>query len=401
MSIDARKHNTGYTNELSVSKICMVSDDKKIQMQKGELTHTMKIAQIPNRGLAPAEFSYWRYTHELFGKYMLELCPEIVTCDDGKQAYPLSGPLQIKWCHVWIPHKGHGMWFKSKEEYQQINFELEHEYNEKCQAVLHKVYEMDIHGRWNASTTYLNQSTFKLIGYDDYFKKIEHDINIHKLHAEILSQLGESKSLNYLLYGPPGTGKTTLIRSLAGKYNYSVCVVNPNTLRANTVNFALNPTLNTDSTCKDKLKFVIFEDFDRFIDNTNDNTNQNTHEARNNVMSQILNSLDGFGDNSNVVRFFTGNDYEKISANEALLNRMSGKFPFIYPQKQLFADKLDVFLSAIKPPVVDMDKKNEFLTQISSIEKLTLRPFTAYLVRYIFCEDFMDKLIGNIDELKG
>jgi hypothetical protein len=397
MSIDSRPHSISYMSETPVSKICMVSDEKKIQMQKGEMTRAIKVAQIPNRGLAPGEFSYWRYELNLFGAYMLVLCPEIVTCDDGKICYPLSGPLTIKWCNVWIPHKGHGMWFKSKEDYVKLKHELSTEYNEKSRSILNKVYEMDIHGRWGQSSTYLNQSNFHLVGYEHYLEKIEHDINIHKQYAEILAALGETKSINYLLYGPPGTGKTTLIRSLASKYNYPVCVVKPNTLRSNTIGLALNPVLPNET--HNDFVFVIFEDFDRFIEITNGENTNSTKEASNVIMSQILNSLDGFGDNGNVVRFFTGNDYDKIKQNEALLNRMSSRFEFAYPQIQSFSDKFNALLKVKDPTEIDTTKTEAFINTVSTINKLTLRPFTNYVIRYLFCDDYMDKLISNIAEL--
>lgn len=381
-------------------KVCMVSESRKIQMQKGELTRALNISQVPNRGLAPKEFSYWRYEKNLFGKYLLELCPENVVCEDGEKSYPLSGYYQIRWCTTWIPYKGIGMWFHSKQDYLKIKQELMMEYNNKTMQVLNKMYEMDSYGRWNHSTTYRNQSDFKLIGYDGYFKKIEQDIYNHKIHADILKLLGETKSINYLLYGPPGTGKTTLIRSLASKYNYPVCVVNPNILRAHTISLALNPVLPNINNDNDTCIFVIFEDFDRFIENTNDTTNTSTlSEQTNQVMSQILNSLDGFGDNSNVVRFFTGNDYSKIRTNEALLNRMSCRFEFTYPNTQLFVDKLDSLLTVKNPDEICVKKRDEFITHAASIKNLTLRPFTNYVIRYLFCDNFMDKLLENIGEL--
>ena len=115
-------------------------------------------------------------------------------------------------------------------------------------------------------------------------------------------------------------------------------------------------------------------------------------------MSQILNSLDGFDDHSDVIRFFTGNNCDIIFQNPALTNRMI-KFEFHYPTREYFAQKLAVLFSGKTLTDDDREKIPSFLDLVMKKKEITIRPFTTYVIRYMFEEDFMDQLIKNIQEL--
>ena len=49
------------------------------------------------------------------------------------------------------------------------------------------------------------------------------------------------------------------------------------------------------------------------------------------VLSGLLNTLDGFDDKGDTVRFFTANNKDAIFKIDALINRMSSKFEFYFP----------------------------------------------------------------------
>ena len=114
--------------------------------------------------------------------------------------------------------------------------------------------------------------------------------------------------------------------------------------------------------------------------------------------SEILNTLDGFNDKNNIVRFFTCNDYEKIKKVDALVNRMNRQFEFSYPTREIFSDKFDILLK-IKTDV-DSNKKNTFIDLVCNVKNLTLRPFTSYVIRYMFYENYLDQMINHIFELE-
>ena len=113
-------------------------------------------------------------------------------------------------------------------------------------------------------------------------------------------------------------------------------------------------------------------------------------------LSQILNALDGFDDNGDTIRVFTANNKEKILSYDALKNRMSQIFEFQKPSRSIFEDKLKKLLSFYE--IYDQYKFDTFIDMI--IEKnITIRPFTNYIIRYMFNKNFLDSMIENIYQI--
>ena len=115
------------------------------------------------------------------------------------------------------------------------------------------------------------------------------------------------------------------------------------------------------------------------------------------VLSGLLNTLDGFDDKGDTVRFFTANNKESIFKIDALVNRMSSKFEFYFPTSEIFKKKLQRFLSFHS--TYDESKVDEFI-QLVAKQGITVRPFVNYVVRYLFEPDCLDQMIKNIHELK-
>lgn len=130
-------------------------------------------------------------------------------------------------------------------------------------------------------------------------------------------------------------------------------------------------------------------------------------------MGLILNALDGFDDTNNTIRFFTGNNCDTIFNEKALINRISGKYYFDYPSREMFKNKL-IKLLLISKLNDNNEISEEFLHKVSSCDfeekvnkfidlvsdkNLTLRPFTSYCIRYLFNDNCLDDMIENISEL--
>ncbi len=270
-------------------------------------------------------------------------------------------------------------WFKTKTDAEEIYDKLNEIHKKKEFIQQNPIYKYSIpHRSWLQVSSFQERNSVDLIGYHHYLDLISKDIDNYIKYNDFLKSIGEgSRTMNYLLYGPPGTGKTTLIKTLAIIKSLPVYIVSAN-------NFDSNSTLNPVNQAY-KFKVILVEDFDRCLENTQHN------------MSEILNSLDGIETSEGCIRFFTANNADIIMNNKALINRMNSKFEFYYPTKEQFINKLDRFLT-IKTNINE-DKRNEFINLVITKPNLTLRPFSNYIIRYLFDEDYLDKMITNIGEL--
>jgi SpoVK/Ycf46/Vps4 family AAA+-type ATPase len=292
------------------------------------------------------------------------------------------------------------LYFKDRAQYTLLCEILKSKEYAIEKQIKNKLFRWNPNSSWFLSETYTTFDEKYLIGYSEYFKSIEKDIESHTKNNQLLKMIGEYKSLTYLLYGAPGTGKTTLIKALSSKYNMDVYIVNSIYAKSSNLGQMLNPGKG-----KDKNVILLFEDFDRFIEK----------EGNKELMGIILNALDGFDDTHNTIRFFTGNNCDVIFKEQALINRISGKYKFGYPDREMFRAKLLKLLIISKfnensnlnveniynkLMEKDLEKIEQFLDLVID-KNITLRPFTSYCIRYIFNENSLDDMIQNANELIG
>ena len=207
----------------------------------------------------------------------------------------------------------------------------------------------------------------------------------NELVMELAPILMNSAISCVFVYGNPGTGKTSLIRAVASKLGCAVFIVNAGNIKVEQITSVLSPNKSTETKCK--VKLLLFEDFDRFLQMDKVDT----------VLSGLLNTLDGFDDKGDTVRFFTANNKDAIFKIDALINRMSSKFEFYFPTIEIFRGKLHRFLTFHS--TYDNNKAEEFLELVMK-QNVTVRPFVNYVIRYLFEPDCLDQMIKNIDELK-
>jgi len=281
------------------------------------------------------------------------------------------------------------MIFKHKNDFETLISNIQNLEKQETNSISNPLYRFNISKyTWYLVDSYKTKdANSDIFGYDDYISQIEKDILNHINYNKFLKSINETRSINYLLYGPPGTGKTSMIKAIASKLKCAVFIINTGNIVVNNISYILSPNITIQTPCK--IKLLLFEDFDRFLETDKIET----------IMSQILNSLDGFDDCGNTIRFFTANNKENIFKIDALINRMSSTFEFFMPTIDIFRKKLLRLLSYYQDTELDNTKIEKFL-QLVVEKNITIRPFINYVIRYLFDEDYLDMMIKHIDELK-
>jgi SpoVK/Ycf46/Vps4 family AAA+-type ATPase len=216
------------------------------------------------------------------------------------------------------------------------------------------------------------------VGNKEIIDEILHVINMHKKHSEFLKKIDESKSINILLYGPPGCGKTSLWKLIASLTERTVGIVSHHSISAGKFVFSPDKKYNINT--------IIVEDFDRWFKIRPDMD-----------IAQILNSLDGIDDNSSYLRFFTCNDPTLIEENKALLDRFYATYYIGIPTRDAVSAKVNKILSFYE--INDINKVNKFIDLIVEKKLGNIRKLVHYMIKYLFDENYLDKMIENIDKL--
>ena len=358
-------------------------------------TNTIDIVKstVGRNHMAPAEYPYcikYASHQDIF----LDLNKENTTAignveGPNSSIYICNGKNKINNYDVWIINQEkqgyYYFWYKSRQDAIDLHNYLDQKKKDKENKSIHAVYKFSCKQGWIQLNTYSCRNPNDLIGYENYVDRINTDINNYKRFIDFLNSVGEgNRTLNYLLYGPPGTGKTTMIKTFASIHNYPIFIVNPTLMDNVNASDVLNPKKNINN----KTKIILFEDFDRYL-----------KEGKFN-MSEILNELDGIETTDGCIRFFTCNDIDEIKKHDALINRMNCKFYFDYPNQEHFLAKLNRLLTYHH--TINDEKKEQFMTLFNEMNKnknITLRPFTTFIIRYLFDDNCLDKMIENINEL--
>lgn len=194
-------------------------------------------------------------------------------------------------------------------------------------------------------------------------------------------KMGIPYKCNVLLHGYPGTGKTSLIKAIAGKYNYKIYMLN--------FNSSLDDTklMKAIKTVKDN-SILVMEDIDCLFAERKKND-----EFKNKItFSGLLNILDGVAAKPGLITFMTTN--YKMKLDKALLRpgRVDYQIEFNYATKNQIQAMYNNFFTENSEE--DFDK---FWSKIKKL-KLTMSLLQSYFYQCYQSEEM--SLIGNISELK-
>lgn len=232
----------------------------------------------------------------------------------------------------------------------------------------------------------------ELQGYDDYLSQVAQDITCVREKQDSLIKLGALSGRNYLLYGPPGTGKSTFVKQIAKEADLPIFIVKMNPQVHHNLSNILSPKNGyQNSGNKYKTKggcIVLLEDFDRYL-----------NSSEKNIMSDLLNALDGIMNAYGVMRFFSLNCMDKVVNNEALMSRMSTVFHFEIPEPNIIRSYLlDIFPD--EPDAID-----QFLVHVRARKEvhnnLTIRMINNYLARFVYKPNPMAAAVNDVDKWFG
>lgn len=190
-----------------------------------------------------------------------------------------------------------------------------------------------------------NRSTIYLPKKNDIYEDLENFFH-SKSKYEYL-QIPHTRL--YLLEGLPGTGKTSIIHSLASEYNYSICILELE-------------SISHPSELKKAVKdlpirsFVVIEDIDTLF---SEDRMSNTKVS----FSLYINILDGLVSQDNFVCFATTNHIKKLDI--AIKRRMDRIYSFSYAE----ADQIIQFGLTRE----DAQKITKHKTTVNIVQKFLLK----------------------------
>jgi predicted AAA+ superfamily ATPase len=250
------------------------------------------------------------------------------------------------------------------------------------------VYEFDENRQaWTLQTCKINYCEISGTQCTAAINLIGADLANIKKNREEYTFLGKTQGLNYLLVGPPGNGKTTTIKTIVREHGGKLCKCN---LGIITKPSSLKTAMSTVKISDKQIVFVVFEDFDRYIDKLRSEQSDFDY-------SVFLNSLDGIESQENVVRIFTANDPSKIT-DRALLSRFKRIINFSDPNTSVVTEHLTKYYTKFTKYNVTTQEIERFASIVVNKYHFNMRTINNYISRFIDVENPMRQALQLLPE---
>ena len=167
-----------------------------------------------------------------------------------------------------------------------------------------------------------------------YAQKIEHIFIDKKIKDTLISHIdyflenkeryikfGRPYKLNILLHGVPGSGKSSLIKSIAMKYDRPVYILSFSKTMVDDVLITLINEMDNDA-------ILMLEDIDSFF------IKRDPGERLNVSFSCLLNVLDGALTRQGMICFMTANDINELDSALIRPGRVDRTVRFDYPRRE-------------------------------------------------------------------
>jgi chaperone BCS1 len=267
-----------------------------------------------------------------------------------------------------IECKHHDDRTKDIEEIKKLFYEIKKDIREPLKDRI-RIY-IPNNTRWEKLTIIPKRDLTTI--FLDNLNDITDDINNFMNSEDEYIKRGVKYKRNYLLYGPPGTGKTSVITSIASKYDLDIFMMSLSNQITDIIFMKLISKLPNKS-------LLVLEDIDCLFSHRNEKNNLN--------FSTILNTLDGFACKNRMITFMTTNHKNKLDSALIRPGRIDYVYEFSYATKK---QTQEMFISYFPE-----NNSFEILYKKIQDKKIT----TAALQKFFFENRNNENIIDKLDLL--
>lgn len=232
---------------------------------------------------------------------------------------------------------------------------------------------------WKLST-YKHPRTKETLVFDDgFYEDIENDIDKFLHNKDWYKEKGIPWRRGYLLHGVPGGGKTTLIETLAGRFNFNINILDlMNDKLTDQYLIELFASIRDNS-------IIVVEDIDTIFEKRTP-----TSDKIKITFSGLLNAIDGIASKDGQIIFMTTNNIDVLDDALKRSGRLDKHIEFDYASEQ---QKRKMFLKFFKEDELNANKFMDIMKGVN----ISMAKLQEHFVLYSYD---VNAIFENIGELK-